>query len=66
MDGDRPQQVRTVEAHLALSLPAWVVVELELYATERPDQTVDRFVSDLIRQWASTATPGGYATAPRA
>ena len=52
VDGDRPQHVRSVDARLNLRLPNWVIAELERHSRERPGETLDGFLSDLVRQWA--------------
>ena len=58
MDGNRPQHVRSVEAQLRITLPNWAIVELERHSAERPDESLDRFVSELIRQWAERRQAG--------
>jgi hypothetical protein len=52
VDGDRPQHVRSVGAHVNLTLANWVIAELERHSLERPGETLDGFLSELVRRWA--------------
>jgi hypothetical protein len=52
VDGDRPQHVRSVHARLTLTLPEWVIAELERHALDHPHETLDHFLSEQLRRWA--------------
>ena len=60
VDGDHPQRLRSVDVQVRLTLPSWAIVELEHHSTERPGESLDGFLSGLVRQWAERRQAGRF------
>lgn len=47
-----PDPTRRYSVRFQLVIPGWVIAELERYAQEHPEHSIDAVLSDSLRKWA--------------